>query len=74
MRTLRLARSAMSADRFGPAALVRLAVPEVRLRVARASGLPHAPVFDGETTDERGRADIARYIFLDPGAHDFFVD
>ncbi|MEU6409065.1 helix-turn-helix transcriptional regulator [Microbispora sp. NPDC046933] len=34
----------------------------------------HAPVFDSPTTTEHGRANIARYIFLDPAAHRFFVD
>ncbi|MER7394634.1 helix-turn-helix transcriptional regulator [Streptomyces sp. NPDC000151] len=34
----------------------------------------HAPMFDSETTDKRGRANMARYHFLDPGAHHFFVD
>ncbi|WP_406164571.1 helix-turn-helix domain-containing protein [Streptomyces sp. NBC_00996] len=34
----------------------------------------HAPVFDSNTIDKRGRPNIARYIFLDPGAHHFFVD
>ncbi|WP_328328059.1 MULTISPECIES: helix-turn-helix transcriptional regulator [unclassified Streptomyces] len=34
----------------------------------------HAPVFDSSTTDGRGRPNIARYIFLDPGAQDFFPD
>lgn len=34
----------------------------------------HAPMFDSATIDKRGRPNIARYIFLDPGAHDFFVD
>ncbi|MEJ2855503.1 MULTISPECIES: helix-turn-helix transcriptional regulator [unclassified Saccharothrix] len=33
-----------------------------------------APMFDSATVDERGRPNIARYIFLDPGAHHFFVD
>ncbi|MFI1098501.1 helix-turn-helix transcriptional regulator [Streptomyces sp. NPDC020917] len=33
-----------------------------------------APMFDSATTDERGRPNLARYIFLDPGAQDFFVD
>ena len=33
-----------------------------------------APMFDSATTDERGRPNIARYIFLDLGAQDFFVD
>jgi transcriptional regulator with XRE-family HTH domain len=34
----------------------------------------HAPVFDSSTTDKHGRPNVARYIFLDPGAQDFFVD
>jgi transcriptional regulator with XRE-family HTH domain len=34
----------------------------------------HAPMFDSDTTDKRGRANIARYIFLDPGARHFYVD
>ncbi|MFF1487564.1 helix-turn-helix transcriptional regulator [Streptomyces sp. NPDC058319] len=33
-----------------------------------------APMFDSATIDEHGRPNIARYIFLDDGAHDFFVD
>jgi len=33
-----------------------------------------APLFDSALVDKRGRPNIARYIFLDPGAHDFFVD
>ena len=33
-----------------------------------------APMFDSVTTDERGRPNVARYTFLDPGARDFFVD
>jgi hypothetical protein len=33
-----------------------------------------APMFDSPTIDRRGRPNIARYTFLDPGAHDFFVD
>ncbi len=33
-----------------------------------------APLFDSATTDRRGRPNIARYIFLDPAAPDFFVD
>nr|WP_082373154.1 helix-turn-helix transcriptional regulator [Nocardia sp. NRRL S-836] len=33
-----------------------------------------APMFDSATIDKRGRPNIARYIFLDPGAHHFFVD
>ena len=34
----------------------------------------HAPMFDSSTTGKRGRANFARYHFLDPGAHHFFVD
>ncbi|MFI6517945.1 helix-turn-helix transcriptional regulator [Spirillospora sp. NPDC050679] len=34
----------------------------------------HAPVFDSFTTAEHGRANIARYIFLDPGSRRFFTD
>ncbi|MBV1942718.1 helix-turn-helix transcriptional regulator [Streptomyces sp. BV286] len=34
----------------------------------------HAPVFESGTTDKRGRPNIARYIFLDPGSRQFFVD
>lgn len=34
----------------------------------------HTPVFDSSTSDGRGRPNLARYIFLDPGAQDFFVD
>ncbi|MEU4430881.1 helix-turn-helix transcriptional regulator [Nocardia rhamnosiphila] len=33
-----------------------------------------APMFDSATIDRRGRPNIARYVFLDLGAHDFFVD
>ncbi|MFG2314568.1 helix-turn-helix transcriptional regulator [Streptomyces tendae] len=33
-----------------------------------------APMFGSATIDRRGRPNIARYIFLDPSAHDFFVD
>lgn len=33
-----------------------------------------APVFDSPTVDERGRPNLARYIFLDDGSRDFFVD
>jgi transcriptional regulator with XRE-family HTH domain len=33
-----------------------------------------APMFDSATSDEHGRPNIARYIFLDLGARDFFVD
>jgi transcriptional regulator with XRE-family HTH domain len=34
----------------------------------------HAPMFDSPTTAEHGRANIARYHFLDPAARHFFVD
>ncbi|MFF8905237.1 helix-turn-helix transcriptional regulator [Streptomyces olivaceoviridis] len=34
----------------------------------------HAPMFDSPTTDKRGRANFARYHFLDAGSQDFFVD
>ncbi len=34
----------------------------------------HAPMFASDTTDRHGCANIARYHFLDPGAHHFFVD
>lgn len=33
-----------------------------------------APMFDSATIDKRGRPNLARHVFLDPGAHDFFVD
>ncbi|WP_328897709.1 MmyB family transcriptional regulator [Streptomyces sp. NBC_00236] len=34
----------------------------------------HAPMFESVTTDKRGRANFARYHFLDTGSQDFFVD
>ncbi|MFG3151485.1 helix-turn-helix transcriptional regulator [Streptomyces sp. NPDC048219] len=34
----------------------------------------HAPMFDSATTSEYGRANIARFHFLDPVARHFFVD
>jgi transcriptional regulator with XRE-family HTH domain len=34
----------------------------------------YAPMFESTTIDKRGRPNMARYIFLDPGARDFFVD
>jgi transcriptional regulator with XRE-family HTH domain len=34
----------------------------------------HAPMFESDTVDKHGRANIARYIYLDPGAQHFFVD
>jgi transcriptional regulator with XRE-family HTH domain len=33
-----------------------------------------APMFDSSTVDEHGRPNLARFIFLDPGAQKFFVD
>ncbi|MGN6606095.1 MAG: helix-turn-helix transcriptional regulator [Jatrophihabitans sp.] len=33
-----------------------------------------APMFASDTVDARGRPNIARYIFLDPGARAFYVD
>lgn len=40
-------------------------------RLARAL---HSPVFDSDTVDEHHKPNIARYIFLDPGSWDFFLD
>ncbi|MEU4338081.1 helix-turn-helix transcriptional regulator [Micromonospora lupini] len=34
----------------------------------------YAPMFASATADKRGRPNLARYVFLDPGSHDFFVD
>jgi hypothetical protein len=34
----------------------------------------YSPMFDSDTTRERGCANFPRYFFLDPGSHDFFVD
>jgi transcriptional regulator with XRE-family HTH domain len=33
-----------------------------------------APMFESATVDRRGRPNVARYTFLDPGARRFFVD
>lgn len=33
-----------------------------------------APMFESGTVDKHGRPNLARYIFLDPGAPDFYVD
>jgi transcriptional regulator with XRE-family HTH domain len=33
-----------------------------------------APLFDSSTVDKHGRPNIARYIFLDRGAQDFYTD
>ncbi|WP_435857668.1 DNA-binding protein [Streptomyces mirabilis] len=34
----------------------------------------HAPMFDSDTSKRGGRPNIARYLFLDPGSADLFVD
>ncbi|GLY82071.1 helix-turn-helix transcriptional regulator [Actinoallomurus iriomotensis] len=34
----------------------------------------YSPMFDSDTTGDRGCANFPRYFFLDPGSHDFFVD
>ncbi|ROO84768.1 helix-turn-helix protein [Actinocorallia herbida] len=34
----------------------------------------YSPMFDSGTTADRGRANFPRYLFLDPGSADFFVD
>ena len=34
----------------------------------------NAPLYDSKTVDSKGRANIARYLYLDPGAAEFFVD
>ncbi len=34
----------------------------------------YAPMFDSDTTDERGRPSFPRYFFLDPGSRHLFVD
>ncbi|MFE3033003.1 helix-turn-helix transcriptional regulator [Streptomyces canus] len=34
----------------------------------------HAPMFDSPSADKHGRPNIARFIFLDDGADDFYVD
>ena len=33
-----------------------------------------APMFDSSAIDRQGRPNVARYVFLDHGAHDFFTD
>ncbi|WP_431914587.1 helix-turn-helix transcriptional regulator [Nonomuraea jabiensis] len=48
-----------------------------RMDVVAANSLARAvfaPWFRSGTIDKRGRPNVARYIFLDPGAHDFYVD
>ncbi|GAA2139283.1 helix-turn-helix transcriptional regulator [Actinomadura napierensis] len=34
----------------------------------------YSPMFDSDTTADRGCANFPRYFFLDPGSSDFFVD
>ncbi|WUS95172.1 helix-turn-helix transcriptional regulator [Streptomyces sp. NBC_00708] len=34
----------------------------------------YSPMFDSDTTGERGCANFPRYFFLDPGSRDFFAD
>ncbi|SEB81072.1 helix-turn-helix transcriptional regulator [Streptomyces melanosporofaciens] len=34
----------------------------------------YSPMFDSDTTGDRGCANFPRYFFLDPGSSDFFVD
>lgn len=55
------------------AAFVRNGRMDVVASNALARAL-YAPMFESDTVDKRGRANIARYIFLDPGAQHFFVD
>ncbi|GEC09202.1 transcriptional regulator [Streptomyces spinoverrucosus] len=48
-----------------------------RLDIVATNALARAlfsPLFDSETTDERGRPNFARYWFLDPGSHHFIAD
>ncbi len=48
-----------------------------RLDVVAANALAralHEPMFSSVTTAANGRANFARYHFLDPASHDFFVD
>ncbi|MGN6250179.1 MAG: helix-turn-helix transcriptional regulator [Marmoricola sp.] len=55
------------------AAFVRTGRTDVVASNALARAL-HGPLFASATVDGQGRPNIARYIFLDPGAPDFFVD
>jgi transcriptional regulator with XRE-family HTH domain len=55
------------------AAFVRNGRLDVLATNALARAL-HAPMFASTTTLEHGRANFARYHFLDPGAQHFFVD
>jgi hypothetical protein len=55
------------------AAFVRNGRMDVVATNALARAL-HAPMFDSGTTAEHGRANFARFHFLDPGSHHFFVD
>ncbi|MFG3250340.1 helix-turn-helix transcriptional regulator [Streptomyces sp. NPDC048187] len=34
----------------------------------------YSPMFESDTTGDRGCANLPRYFFLDPGSRDFFVD
>ncbi|NEA98744.1 helix-turn-helix transcriptional regulator [Streptomyces sp. SID13726] len=48
-----------------------------RLDIVAVNALGHtlyAPLYDSATTAEYGGPNIARYFFLDPGAHDFLDD
>jgi transcriptional regulator with XRE-family HTH domain len=48
-----------------------------RLDVVAASPLGralYAPVLEGGVGGARGQANLARYLFLDPGAHEFYED
>lgn len=52
-------------------------VRDGRLDVVASNALCRAlysPMFDSDTTGDRGCANFARYFFLDPGSADFFVD
>lgn len=55
------------------AAFVRTGRTDIVARNPLARAL-FAPMFESTTIDNRGRPNIARYIFLDRGAQDFFVD
>ncbi|MFI7037536.1 helix-turn-helix transcriptional regulator [Microbispora rosea] len=52
-------------------------VRDGRLDIVASNALCRAlysPMFDSDTTGDRGCANFARYFFLDPGSADFFVD
>ncbi|WP_019607352.1 helix-turn-helix transcriptional regulator [Nocardiopsis sp. CNS-639] len=55
------------------AAFVRNGRLDVVATNALAEAL-HAPMFASRTTADHGRANFARYHFLDPASRDFFVD